>query len=143
MYSERRNNADLYFWMNEMNNLTPELAIVLLSALSGNVVNQPVQQKPSMMIGKKVIIRTYSAGVHYGTLIEKEGEEVILENSRRLHYWKTTNKGISLSEVAMTGLASDSRVCEVLPLLWLKAIEIIPCSEIAQKNIENQNVYTS
>jgi len=93
------------------------------------------------LLEKVVIIRTYSAGVHFGTLIEKAGKEVILRNSRRLWYWKTKNDGISLSEVAIDGLHKDSRVCAPIPLLWLEAIEIIPCSEKAIENIKQQPEY--
>jgi len=92
-------------------------------------------------IGKKVIVRTYAAGVHFGELTHKEGKEVILKNSRRLWYWKTANKGISLSEVANEGLAKDSKVCSPIELLWLEAIEIIPCTKEAIKNIEAQDEY--
>ena len=92
-------------------------------------------------IGKKVIIRTYSAGVHYGELIEKDGGEVILKNSRRLWYWETANKGISLSEVANVGLSNNSKVCSSVELNWLQAIEIIPCTDEAIKNIEAKNEY--
>lgn len=93
------------------------------------------------LTGKKVIIRTQSAGVHYGELSEKSGKEVILKNSRRLWYWKTTNKGISLSEVANTGVAKDSKVCALVDFIWLEAIEIIPCTKEAIKNIEGQDEY--
>jgi hypothetical protein len=93
------------------------------------------------MIGEKVIVRTYSAGVHYGTLEQKSGKEVILKNSRRLWYWKTANNGISLSEVANAGLAKDSRVCASVELIWLEAVEIIPCTKEAIKNIEAANEY--
>lgn len=109
-----------------------------LAALFGGSVSQ---QKQSFLIGRKVIIRTYSAGVHYGELVEKDGAEVILKDARRLWYWKTANKGISLSEVANVGLAKDSKACEPVDNIWLIAIEIIPCTKEAIKNIEAQNVY--
>lgn len=92
-------------------------------------------------IGKKCIFRSYSSGVHYGELIEKDGKEVIIKNARRLWYWKTTNKGISLSEVALTGLAKDSKVCASVDAIWLEAIEIIPCTKEAIKNIEAADEY--
>ncbi len=92
-------------------------------------------------LNKKVIIRTFSAGVHFGELIEKEGKEVILKNARRLWYWKTSNKGISLSEVANGGLAKDSKVCAPVETIWLEAVEIIPCTKEAIKNIEAQDEY--
>lgn len=38
-------------------------------------------------VGKKVIVRTLSAGVFYGVLLKKAGDEVILGSSRRLWQW--------------------------------------------------------
>lgn len=105
---------------------------------------QPVCAEPSLttsLVGQKVIIRTYSAGVHFGELIEKAGKEVILKDSRRLWYWKTANRGISLSEVANEGVDSGSKICEAVDLQWLDAIEIIPCTKKAIKNIESQPNY--
>lgn len=93
------------------------------------------------MIGKKCIFRSYSSGVHYGELVEKDGKEVIIKNARRLWYWKTTNKGISLNEVALTGLAKDSKVCAAVDAIWFEAIEIIPCTKEAIKNIETADEY--
>lgn len=128
-----------------MSNLTPELAVLLLKALAGDSSVQDLSPEkactPHIMIGKKVIIRTYSAGVHFGTLIEKDGKEVILKDSRRLWYWKTTNSGISLSEIANSGVASDSKVCESVSLIWLEAVEIIPCAAAAIVSIEGKNVH--
>ncbi len=95
----------------------------------------------SLLIGKKAIIRSYSSGVHYGEVEEKSGKEVILKNARRLWYWKTANSGISLSEVANAGLHKDSKVCAPVESLWIEAIEIIPCTKEAIKNIEAMNEY--
>ena len=88
------------------------------------------------MIGKKVIIRTYSAGVHFGELIEKSGNEVILKNARRMYrFWCA--KSISLSGVAIHGLNLEkSKICAAVPTIWLEAIEIIPCSEKAINDLE-------
>ena len=88
-----------------------------------------------LMIGTKSIIRTYSAGVWFGEVVEKAGNEVILANARRLWKWRT-KQGISLSSVALYGIdTKDSRV-EPRVAVWLEAIEIIPCSEDAIKSIE-------
>lgn len=95
----------------------------------------------SALVGKKVIVRTFSAGVHYGEVQEKEGKEIILKNARRLWYWKTTNGGISLSEIAIGGVHKDSKICAAVNLQWLDAIEIIPCTAEAIKNIEASNEY--
>ena len=90
----------------------------------------------SGMIGKKVIIRTYSAGVFFGTLAEKQRGEVILSDARRLWRWFAIG-GISLSEVAMNGVVSEkSKVASPVKSIWLEAIEIIPCSDDSIKSIE-------
>ena len=39
------------------------------------------------LIGKFVIVRTYSAGVHAGTLASQAGKEVTLTNARRIWLW--------------------------------------------------------
>ena len=91
----------------------------------------------SSMIGKKCIVRTYSAGVHFGEVVEKEGTEVILKNARRLWYWKA-KQSISLSAVAKYGLDSESKIAPLVPQIWLDAIELIPVTEDIAKNIERQ-----
>ena len=87
-------------------------------------------------IGEKVIIRTYSAGVWFGTLTQKSGKEVILSNARRLWVWHA-KEGISLSAVAMLGiLHAKSRVAIAVAAVWIEAIEILPCSATAIASIE-------
>jgi len=86
-------------------------------------------------IGKKVIIRTYSAGVHYGTLESKDGGECTLTNAIRIWQWYGA---ASLSQLAMEG-TKDSEQCKfAMPVdtITLKWIEVIPCTEEAQKSIE-------
>jgi len=92
-------------------------------------------------IGKKCIIRTYSAGVWFGEVIAKTKDEVVLKNARRMYKWVTTDKGITLSEVSLTGVASESKIQKAVDKVWLQQIEIIPCTEIAIKNIEGQKDY--
>lgn len=88
------------------------------------------------MIGKKVIIRTYSAGVWFGKLSQKSGKEVILENGRRMYQWWAA-ESISLSGVAIYGIKQDkSKIIEAVPEIWLEAIEILPCSDVAIKSLE-------
>lgn len=88
------------------------------------------------MLGQKVIIRTYSAGVWFGQLVEKYGNEVILKDARRMWYWKAA-QSISLSAVATYGVDTGvSKIVEAIPSVWLEAIEIIPCSPVAIDSIE-------
>jgi len=89
---------------------------------------------------EKVIIRTYSAGVHYGTLISEEksegGYHVVLENSRRIWKWAGAN---SLSELGTLGTSNPSECNFSLPVKKIKllAIEIISLTDEAVKSIED------
>jgi hypothetical protein len=96
-------------------------------------------------MSQKSIIRTYSSGVHFGEVEEYNPQfgTATLKDSRRLWYWRVMDKkGISLSEVALYGLGSGSKVCSVLPKIQVsEVIEVIPCSDEAIANIEGQEVY--
>jgi len=74
--------------------------------------------------GDFVLIRTYSAGVHFGTLVERNGQEVVLSNARRLWQW---SGALSLSEIAMKGITiSSSKISvPVDEIILTQAIEII------------------
>lgn len=75
---------------------------------------------------KHVIVRTYSAGVHYGELVERNGKEVRLANARRIWSWRGAN---TLHEVALHGVGKGSRVSESVSAISLtEAIEIIDCA---------------
>lgn len=85
---------------------------------------------------KKVIVRTYSAGVHYGELESKNGKEVTLKNTIRIWSWKGA---ASLSQLAYEGVKNpeECKFSVSIPEITLtEAIEIIPCTESAIKNIE-------
>nr|DAK06829.1 MAG TPA: hypothetical protein [Caudoviricetes sp.] len=86
-------------------------------------------------IDKEVIIRTYSAGVWFGVLKQKAGNEVILTKARRMYEW-WAKESISLSGVARHGIKQDdSKICGELDSVWLEAIEIIPVTGNAAESI--------
>lgn len=86
-----------------------------------------------MFKDKFVVVRTRSAGVHMGYLEEWNGTVVILRESRRLWRW---DGAFTLNEVAVNGVSEDSRISDPVPIIGLsEAIEVIPCSEKAQKNL--------
>lgn len=96
------------------------------------------------LIGKKVLIRSYSSGIHFGTLEQAQPlqDRLItkLLNSRRIHYW---NGACSCSQIAEDGITSG-RVAITLPTLVVAdVIEIIPLSERATSNLESQEVWKS
>lgn len=89
-----------------------------------------IKQGVTLNTDNIVLIRTYSAGVHFGTLESKEGKEVVLSNARRLYQW---SGACSLSQVATDGVRlSGSKISVIVPKITLtEAIEIIPMSEEA------------
>ncbi len=87
-------------------------------------------------IGKKVIVRCDRAGVFYGTLKEKDGQEACLTNVRRLWYW---DGAASLSQMAVEGV-SKPRECKftirVPEMIVEQVIEMIPCTKQAVASLE-------
>ena len=82
------------------------------------------------------IIRTYSAGVHAGTIASRKGKEVVLTDSRRLWYW---DGACSLSQVAVDGVSKpeNCKFSVVVPKITVtEAIEIIKCTPKAEANIK-------
>lgn len=91
---------------------------------------------PKSMIGKRVIVRAYAAGVHQGVLVSRSAEggqvTVVLSDCERLFYFKVaqmTGQVSSCSELAQYGIKRDaskfgarlethevSGVIEILPM---------------------------
>lgn len=95
-----------------------------LAALFG--ASQSPVTKPHPMIGRYVIARCYSAGVHAGEVFSVDGENVILIDSRRLWSW-TAKDGVALSGVAQNGLKPGGKVDVVNPQIYLTGVcELIP-----------------
>lgn len=88
-----------------------------------------------------VMIRTYSAGVHFGYLEKREGLEVTLRKSRRVFYW---SGAASLSQLAAEGTIkpNDCKITmEIDSILLTQAIEVIPITKVAQTNLNNVKVW--
>lgn len=75
-----------------------------------------------------VMVRSANAGVFYGNLVRREGDEVTLTNARRCWYW---DGAATLSELATRGTSKPGNckfpgattgehlilgVCEVIPI---------------------------
>jgi len=84
--------------------------------------------------GTKVIVRTYSAGVHYGDYAGHTGKECTLLNTRRIYRWQGA---LSLTDIAADGLSVESKISAVSPEIILTgAIEIIKVTANAQDVID-------
>ena len=90
--------------------------------------------EPHPMLGKRCIIRTYSAGVHIGTVAyvnPSNSMEVKLTDALRL--WRWENGGLSLSAIANNGV-KGGRVNKTGEVYLTNAIEYIPTTEQAEKS---------
>ena len=93
------------------------------------------------LIGKKVIIRSYGAGVFFGTLneVEKAEDKYIVEllNCRRIWQW---SGACSITQLAVDGTANPNgcRFTVTEPSIIVSSvIEIHECSEKSIKSIES------
>lgn len=95
----------------------------------------------SDLIGKKVIVRCNRAGVFFGELAQRDGQEVELKNARRLWYW---DGAASISQIAAEGVKKPNECKFTMPvgsIVLLETIEIIPCTVEAIDNIEAVKVW--
>ncbi len=89
-------------------------------------------QKPTNpYLGCRILVRTYSAGVHIGTLNLADGMECELIEALRL--WKWEDGGLSLSAVANNGIVKG-RLNKTNKVYLTNAIEYIPLTEKADKS---------
>ena len=110
----------------------------LVDAINAQKTKKKPAAMSSALLGKFVIVRTYSAGVHAGILDEKRGKEVRLKDAYRIWSWTQpeTNTG-SLSAVAEHGVGQGSKIGNKVSLIELtEAIEVIAASDKARARIE-------
>jgi hypothetical protein len=88
-------------------------------------------------IGKKVIVRADRAGVFYGTLSAKEGNEVQMTNVKKIYYW---DGAAAVEQLALDGVSKPENcrfTVYVEELTIMQVIQIITCSKKAIANIES------
>jgi hypothetical protein len=98
-------------------------------------INGETYRKVQADLSSYFIIRTYSAGVHFGIITQRDGKEVTLKDARRIWYWEGA---ASLSQMAVDGVIKPKscKFSVTTPKIILtEAIEIIPCTEKAAKCI--------
>lgn len=84
---------------------------------------------------KYYIVRGDRSGVFAGNIKERNGQEVTMANVRRLWYWEGA---CSISQLALDGTANPTNckfTVTVDEITILDAIEIIPCTNKAEKSI--------
>lgn len=106
---------------------------LIMMLLNDGESKEEKSSKDHPMLGKRCLIRTYSAGVHIGDVVEinpNNSMEVRLEDSLRL--WKWEDGGLSLSAVANNGI-KGGRLNKTGEVYLTNAIEYIPTTKKAEK----------
>jgi hypothetical protein len=81
------------------------------------------------MKGKYVIVRADRAGVFFGKLEAKNGQEVTMSDVRKLHYW---NGAAAVEEIAQIGTKKpgDCRFTVSVESMVIDGVcQVIPCTE--------------
>lgn len=119
----------------DINQLTLGQAKEIVATLGAATAQQPQTTHP--MMGRRCLIRTYSAGVHIGTIDyinPANSMELRLKDALRL--WKWEGGGLSLSAVASAGI-KGGRLNKTGEVYLTNAIEIIPTSAEAEATYAN------
>lgn len=88
--------------------------------------------------GKKVLVRSYDAGVYFGTLEDMEGDTVRMSNVRNIWHWTGAS---CLSQIANDGITGDKVSPAVSSMVITKVCQLMPLSEKATSNLESQPVW--
>lgn len=86
-------------------------------------------------IGKKVLIRANGAGVYFGTLEKMEGDQVKVANVRNIWRWTGAS---CLSQIANEGVTGNKIGPVVSSMVINNVLQIIPLTDAAISNLENQ-----
>jgi len=91
------------------------------------------------LLNKKVLVRSYDAGVYFGTLTEVDGETCRIEKVRNIWKWSGAN---SLSDIALYGISGGNVTPEVSVMVLNRVCQIIPLTDVAIKNLEAKSVWS-
>ena len=93
-------------------------------------------------LGKYVIVRSNGAGVLFGILKEKNGNELTLTNVRKLYRWSGAN---TVEDISVKGVKNPDGckfTIEVSSMTVKDFEQILPCEEEAINNIKNVQVWS-
>ena len=110
-----------------------EIASMFGNTTSNTTSGSTTKEWKIPYIGKRVLVRTYSAGVHIGTLVSVNPQNAMeCELKDALRLWKWEGGGLSLSAVAHNGI-KGGRLNKTDSVVLTNAIEYIPVTPEAWK----------
>ncbi len=98
--------------------------------------------KMKSLIGKHVIVRSNLAGVFFGILTNKEGEELTLSNARKFYYFSGANTVEDLANQGALNKNECKLTVEIEEIVISKFEQILPCSKKAISQIKTIPIWT-
>ena len=94
------------------------------------------QQTNSTLLNKYVIVRSNLAGVFFGILINKDGDELTLKNARKFYYFSGANTVEDLATQGALNIEKCKLTVEVEEIVISKFEQILPCTKNAINQIK-------
>lgn len=94
------------------------------------------------LIGKHVIVRSNLAGVFFGKLIAKEGDELTLQNARKFYYFSGANTVEDLADKGALNVSACKLTVSASEIVISKFEQILPCTKTAIEQINSIPVWT-
>lgn len=88
--------------------------------------------------GKKILVRSYDAGVYFGTMEWMEGDQCKLSNVRNIWHWTGAS---CLSQIANQGITGDKVGPVVESMVLNRVCQVMLLTETAIENLKNQPVW--
>ena len=99
-------------------------------------------KKSDPLIGKHVIVRSNLAGVFFGKLEAKDGEELTLSKARKLYYFSGAN---SVEDLANQGALNSSNCKITAPvdiIVISKFEQLLPCTKDSINQLNSIPIWT-
>lgn len=84
---------------------------------------------------KQFVVRTQHAGVFFGEIKERNGQEITMINARRLWRWEGATECIGLAKYGTVNPRGCKFTAYVDEIILIGVIEMIPCTEQAAKSL--------
>jgi hypothetical protein len=106
---------------------------------NNNAVIKDVE-KQHPYAGKKVLVRTYSSGVHFGVLKDYDSNtrSIFLNDSQRIHQWEGA---FTMSKIATDGITGGRISCKVNEIYIEQVIELILIETKALESIAKLGIH--
>ena len=87
-------------------------------------------------MANKSIVRCDRAGVFYGEIVSRNGQEVEMKDVRNIWYWDGAATVMQLAAEGVSKLNTCEFSVPVESLVLLEAIQIIPCTDKAVESLD-------